>query len=156
MKPTDAIGKRKLALLHAHFRRIGAEATEAVRDEIEALSGQRSSKGLSEAQGWDLLQRLSEQAGWRNPEPITVAWCPVYTPGRVEAGGMDAATRLPSQAQVWSLYHLLREAGIRDPQAYLAKRFAEHAPGGILRTALAAWLVSKSLRRQAHRPARSA
>lgn len=143
MKPGDLAGKPKIKRLHQLFRRLGPAAEEGVRDEIERLTGQRSTKGLTESDAWGLIMRLSQQAGVRNPIPIIVDWCPVYTKEPVEKGGL-AATRLPSQKQVFFLWVCFEAGNIRNPRGYLVDRF--QLKDGIIRTAQDAWLVTKALR----------
>lgn len=154
MKPTDPIGTRKLRLLHMHYRRLTPDAVQGVYDEIERVTGRRTSSALNEAQGWAVLDGLCRAAGERNPEPICVEWCPVYTRQGVQAEETSTA-RFPSQRQVWALYCMLREAGVQDMGAFLKARFPKHAPAGVLRTAQDAWWVTKSLRAMASRPSRA-
>ena len=122
MKPGDPISPKKLGWLHKLFGEMGKDAEEVVRDEIEALTGSRSTKSLNEAQAWEFLQGLFGYMGRNNGFPIVVAWCPVYQPGRAKLGAGNASS-LPSQKQVWRLWHLFREAGVRSPAGFLEKRF---------------------------------
>ena len=147
MKPTDPVGKRKLKHLHVLFAALGPDATEAVRDGIERATGQRSTKGLTEAQAWSWIDALCRQLGRSNPEPICVDWCAGYQRGRLPRGQLDLTTALPSQAQIWGLYKYFLAAGIHDPRAWLARRYPRQLPDGVIRTAEQAWWVTKGTRR---------
>lgn len=144
MKPSDPIGKGKLKYLHVLFRRIGPDGEEGARDEIERITGGRTSKGLDEGQAWGLIDAICERLKQDNGSPICVHWAPVYTRSRVPHGGLDV-TRPPSQKQIWALHRKFREGGIAEPQAFLAWKFK--LKDGIIRTAQQAWRVAKAARR---------
>lgn len=144
MKPSDPIGKDKLRYLHVLFRRIGPDGEEGARDEIERLTGGRTSKGLDEGQAWAVIDGICRQLGSKNPKPVCVAWAPVYTRGAVPKDGLGV-TRPPSKDQVWGLYCNFREGGVADPGAFLAWKFK--LKDGVIRTAQQAWRVAKSARR---------
>lgn len=143
MKPGEPIGNKKIGLFHALFARIGEEATEEVRDQIEEMTGSPSTTSLNEAQGWELLNGMFAQLGEKTPLPIVAAWCPVYSRFRAKLPGGNAEA-IPSQRQVWHLFHLLREAGVEEPLGFFRKRFS--LKGGVIRTAREAGWVAKALR----------
>ncbi|MBW7997494.1 MAG: hypothetical protein FVQ81_13150 [Candidatus Glassbacteria bacterium] len=143
MRPGDPLDKRKIQMFHILFGEIGEDATEEIRGQIAALTGDRSTKSLTEAQAWEILHGMFERLGRKNPVPIAVTWCPVYSPQKATLHGGNVAA-LPSNKQVWHLFHLLREAGINDPQAFFNKRFKLRE--GIIRTAREAGWVAKALR----------
>jgi len=157
MIPGDPIGRAANRRLHGLFRRIGADGEAAVREQIAALTGSPSTRSLNEAQAWEFIEALAASVGELARLPICVEWCPVYTRGHVEPGALHASLRLPSQAQVWGLWNLFRQAGIAEPGAFLARRFGRRSDGlaeGVIRTAQDAWWVAKSLRAMADAPER--
>jgi len=146
MTPVPPIRKSQIKRLHVLFARIGEAGEAGVRDRIAALTGQRSTKGLDEAQAWALIEELCAKLGEKNPEPIAVEWCRAYSGGATVLGEGNVE-RLPSRKQVWFLHHALRAAGIHDPVAYFGARFKLR--DGLIRTADDAWRVGKALRRMA-------
>ena len=143
MKPGDPISKSKIGVFHALFAEIGGSAEDAVRDEIEEITGSRSTTSLNEALAWELLYGMFGRLGRSTPFPIVAAWCPVYQRQPAKLGAGNTAT-LPSQKQVWHLFHLLHEAGVNDPRGGSSKRF--RLKDGLIRTAQEAGRVIATLR----------
>lgn len=151
MTPKGKIDNAKIRLFHALFREIGAEATDAVRDQIEEMTQDRSTTSLSNGEAWDVLRGMMARLGRGMPMPIEVEWCPVHQRPRTAAGETNVA-RLASQKQVWRLFHLFREAGVRNPIGFLIGRF--HFGDGEIRTSDEAAKVIAALENMKRRSAR--
>lgn len=132
MTPHDPISRAKLRFLHKLFRDIGPDAEDAVRGEIAELTGDPSTKSLSEAQAWRIIHGICEALERGTPFAIVVTWCPVYTRGNARLGA-GRAVSMPSQRQVWNLFKLLGEAGVDSPEGFFTQRFG--LKNGIIRTA---------------------
>ena len=118
------------------------------RDEIERLTGERSTKWLNSGQAWEFIDALCVRLNRSNRIPICVHWCPGYVRGSATLHGGNVAS-LPSQAQAWHLHRTFRESGVKDIKAFLASDIKFKLPDGVIRTAEQAWWVSKAARNMA-------
>lgn len=142
MTPHDPISPAKLRFIHQLFRDIGPDAEDAVRGQIAELTGDTSSKSLSEAQAWRIIHGICEAERRNTPSPIVVTWCPVYLRGNAKLRAGNTVS-FPSQRQVWQLFKLLGEAGVGNPEGFFTRRFK--LKGGIIRTAEEAGRVIPAL-----------